>query len=82
MTENIISIRDRNLAAYLVALGFQAEFALKKGGMVEIEFKRNDELDAASRAFMANASVPVQSFAAACRYISDRINQIRLAAQK
>lgn len=82
MKQDIISTRDRNLAAYLITLGFQGEFAPNKGGMIEIEFERSSELEAASRAYMANVNVPVQSFTAASRYVSDRINMTKLAVKK
>lgn len=82
MRKNSICTRDRNLAAYFLTLGFQGEFVPNKNGMIEIEFDRTDETDRANQAYMANQPVPVQSFVAASRYVSDMINQARLAVKK
>jgi hypothetical protein len=82
MIKNIISIRDRNHAAYLLTLGFQCEFVPQKNGSIEAEFEHTSELEAATQAYMANNPVPVGSFVAASRYISDRINQCRQTRQE
>ncbi|MFA6497882.1 MAG: hypothetical protein WC256_10270 [Desulfurivibrionaceae bacterium] len=74
-----ISIRDRNHAAYLVTLGFQGDFVPQAGGIIEAVFEYSPELESATRSFMANAPIPVQSFVAASRFVSDRINQTRKA---
>ncbi len=77
MIKNIISIRDRNHAAYLLTQGFDCEFAQQAGGVITCEFARTDEIESATKGYMANQAVPVQSFVAASRYISDRINACR-----
>jgi hypothetical protein len=77
--KNHLSIRDRNHAAYLLTLGFTCEFRQQAGGVITAEFEHSEALDRATRSYMSNQDVPVQTFVAASRYISDRIRDCRKA---
>lgn len=70
-------IRDRNLIAFLIACSFQCDFIPRSDGGLDAEFPASTALDAACMAYTLNQVIPVQSFVAACRYISDAIHNHR-----
>ena len=78
-----IIIRDRNNVAYLLANGFECEFiANASSGGIEAQFHLTPEIEISNKEYMSNRGVPVQSFVAACRYISDRIRDHRNGGQR
>ena len=77
MTTQTKTIRDRNLTAFLLAGGFTPEFIPRSDGGLDAEFPASAALDAACMAYTLNQVIPVQSFVAACRYISDAIHNHR-----
>lgn len=72
MTKTMI-IRDRNNTAYLLANGFTCEFIESPHGWIDAEFDWTPELEISNLDYMGNRGVPVQSFVAACKFITDRI---------
>lgn len=77
---NRITIKDRNLIAFLLALGCKIDITPRTDGPgVDGEIEWSDDLDRACSDYHRNVSVPVQSFIQACRYIS---NQIALQRQR
>lgn len=71
------TIRDRNIIAYLIACGFQCDFIPRSDGGLDAEFPASGALDAACMGYTVNQLIPVQSFIAACRHISDAIHDHR-----
>lgn len=72
-----LTIRDRNLIAFLLVAGLQADFIPRSDNGLDADFQLSPELDNACKAYMSNCSIPVQSFISACRLISDRIRDHR-----
>lgn len=72
-----ITIRDRNRIAYYLAFGFACNFIPRPDGGLDAEFVLSETLEEAARSYNQNHPVPVQSFVAACRYISDAIQSHR-----
>lgn len=72
-----IIIRDRNNIAYLLANGFECDFIENASGGIEAQFHLTPEIETSNKDYMSNRGVPVQSFVAACRYVSDRIRDYR-----
>jgi hypothetical protein len=70
-------IRDRNHASFCVAYGLSPEFLLDTDGIVVAEFQVSPELFEATNAYLHNSPIPVQSFVSACRYVGDRINDLK-----
>ncbi|MGE3550884.1 MAG: DUF5659 domain-containing protein [Geobacter sp.] len=69
-----MTIRDRNLTAFLLANGFTCRHVPRDdGSAVDAEFQWSEELDQARQAYLSNRPVPVQSFIAACRHLGDQI---------
>ena len=71
------TIRDRNKIAFLIACSFTPDFIPRNDGGLDAEFPNSKALDAACMAYALNQVIPVQSFIAACRYISDAIHAHR-----
>ena len=82
MEKQILTVRDRNLISFLVTIGFQCEFVPQAGGSVDAEFESTEQLATATKQYMANCPVAVQSFVSASKYVSDRIRQCRQAVHQ
>ncbi len=78
-TKTKITIKDRNLIAYLLANGHVCEFIRRPSASeIDAEFVRNRTLDHACMDYAGNREVPVQSFVAACRQVGSIIRQHRI----
>ncbi len=77
MTTQTLTIKDRNLTAYLLANGFTCDFVPRSDNGLDAEFLWSIELEKGCKDYMANRAVPVQNFVAACKYIGDRIRDHR-----
>ena len=72
------TIKDRNLAAYLLANGFACDFVHRPHSEeLDAEFLWDEDADRSCQEYLSNHCVPVQSFIAACRYIGQRIKEHR-----
>lgn len=76
-TRQTTIIRDRNHASFLVAHGIPCEFLVDTDGIVVAEFEVSPELFEATNAYLHNTPIPVQSFVSACRFVGDRINELK-----
>jgi len=79
MTIDQVTISDRNSLAYFIALGHQCEF-IRNNGRIEGVFQLTPEFQESQTQFMQNAAIPVQSFIAASRLLSDMIRRNKEAA--
>lgn len=78
LTETQTSIiRDRNKIAFLIACSFTPDFIPRSDGGLDAEFHNSKAFEGACMAYALNQVIPVQSFIAACRYISDAIHAHR-----
>lgn len=77
MTTQTLTIKDRNLIAYLLVNGFTCDFVPRSDNGLDAEFAWSPELENACKDYMSNRGVPVQSFVAACKHIADRIRDHR-----
>jgi hypothetical protein len=66
-------IKDRNLIAYLLATGFTCDFVPRPEGGLDAEFPWSVELENGCKDYLSNKAIPVQSFVAASKHVSDRI---------
>lgn len=73
-TKHRITIRDRNLMAYLIANGYSIDLIPRADVPgVDGELEWSEDLDRSCQDYHGNRGVPVQSFVQACRYISTQI---------
>ena len=72
-----LQVRDRNLAAFILANGVYCDFLLLGNGQLIAEFAWSPEVEQMRRDYVSNGPVAVQSFVAASKEISDRIRQAR-----
>ena len=72
-----LTVKDRNLIAYLLVNGIACDFVPRSDGGLDAEFPWSIALENGCKYYMGNRGVPVQSFVAACQHIADRIRDHR-----
>jgi len=75
--QTLITISDRNKAAFLVALGHKVSFEPDSGGRLNFQFYAGQAFYEASEAYSCNAVVPVMNFVTAQRQLTDAIHDYR-----
>lgn len=76
-TRPTTTISDRNLAAYLRAIGHEANYSPRQNGHIDFVFVISDFLLANIQAYNQNPPIPVLSFLSAQRELTDAIRDHR-----
>lgn len=72
-THQIVTIKDRNEAKYLVALGFSVTPSPRTSQFVDFDFEATNELFEARRSYSLNHCIPILTLFRASEYVDNII---------